>query len=55
MAAPEVKWPEIQDGVPIQRKSPLAQVGQQQYDLVTDEWLGVAGTSEPGDRARNFF
>ena len=35
--------------------SPLAQVGQKQCDLVTDERLGGASTSEPGDCARLFF
>ena len=39
----------------VRTKSPLAQVGLKRCDLVTDERLGVADTSEPGDRARHFF
>ena len=39
----------------VRTKSPLAQVGLKRCDLVTDKRLGVADTSEPGDRARHFF
>ena len=39
----------------VRSNSPLAQVSQKQCDLVTDERLGGASTSEPGDCARFFL